>query len=86
MSKKELKIEGRHLPILSELMTSGFLSQVGLEKSCCIHFDFSSISNDFMLDIYHSSNQELLRQADEGLCTIRETLDEEVKANGSLRI
>ena len=39
-----------------------------------------------MLDIYHSSNQELLRQADEALCTIREKLEQEMKANGSLRI
>ena len=39
-----------------------------------------------MLDIYHSSNQDLVGQAEEALCIIREKLNEEVKANGSLRI
>ena len=85
-AKKQVQIEGKHLPILSELMKSGFLLALGFEMKCFIHFGLNDTSMQFVLDIYHSPNKELAKLAEEVVWAINQKCEHGEMAQTSLKI
>ncbi len=66
-----IKVEAKHLPIISELMKQGFLLSLGFDKNCHIRFTVDDNALEFVLYIYHSPNKELARDAEEAAWVIR---------------